>query len=212
MKHLNTTRYLAIGLFFITSIHAQPNPYQMVPPTPEAASLGKFIEAPVNSHHGVPDISIPLHQVSDGTLSLPISLRYHASGIRVGEVASWVGTGWTLSAGGMISRATNGLPDDEPGGYLQVAGQISSSDATFMEDVKNGLKDSEPDIFTFSLPGYGGKFFFDWTGNIHIVPKQDLRIEYNENALPINTFTIITPNGTRYFFGYYDDNGLVLDG
>ena len=61
-------------------------------------------------------ISIPIYTVQEGPLSLPIGLSYHASGIKVAEMASWVGSGWSLNAGGIISRTVQGIPDDAGSG------------------------------------------------------------------------------------------------
>jgi len=71
---------------------AQDNQFkEPIPRTPNAASLGKYVDIPVGYHTGVPNISIPIYTVQEGELSLPISLSYHSSGIKVNEVASWVG-------------------------------------------------------------------------------------------------------------------------
>src|SRR6187402_2739427 len=80
--------------------------------SPTAASLGKYGDIPVGYHTGVPDISIPLYTVTAGSLKLPIGLSYHASGLKVQEPSSWVGAGWTLNAGGAITRTVVGAPDD----------------------------------------------------------------------------------------------------
>ncbi|MEJ7645923.1 MAG: hypothetical protein WKF87_15115, partial [Chryseolinea sp.] len=53
---------------------------------------------PISYHTGVPEISVPIYTIQEGTLSLPVSLRYHSSGIRVDEVVSCVGSGWSLNA------------------------------------------------------------------------------------------------------------------
>jgi YD repeat-containing protein len=75
-----------------------------VPRTPEAASVEKHILTPTGSYTGVPKIEVPLFDISIRDLALPISLSYHAGGFRVADEASWVGLGWTLNAGGSISR------------------------------------------------------------------------------------------------------------
>lgn len=69
-------------------------------PTPNAASLGKYGDIPVSHHTGVTNISIPIYTIQEGDINLPISLDYHSSGIKVDEVASWIGLGWSLNVGG----------------------------------------------------------------------------------------------------------------
>jgi len=80
--------------------------------SPNAAALGKYGDIPVSYHTGVPEISIPIYTITEGSLSVPISLSYHSSGIKVDEVASNVGLGWSLNAGGMLTRTVNGGPDE----------------------------------------------------------------------------------------------------
>jgi hypothetical protein len=77
--------------------------------SPTASSLGKFIDMPVSYHTGTPDVSIPIYVVNEGPLQVPITLSYHASGLKVMEQASWVGAGWALKAAGVITRSTRGI-------------------------------------------------------------------------------------------------------
>lgn len=93
-------------------------------PSPNAASLGKFGDIPVSYHTGTPEISIPIYTLKQGNLSLPVSVSYHSSGVRVSDVASWVGLGWALNTGGMITRSIHGGPDD--GAWGPYAHPISS--------------------------------------------------------------------------------------
>jgi hypothetical protein len=80
--------------------------------SPTAASLGKYGDIPVSYHTGIPNIGIPIYTVQSRTLKLPISLSYHAGGLKVQENASWVGAGFSLLAGGCITRTVVGAPDD----------------------------------------------------------------------------------------------------
>lgn len=108
--------FLLLGWGCLISVRAQSNYFkEPIPPTPNAAALGKYGDIPVSHHTGVPNISIPIDSVVQGSLSLPISLNYHSSGIKVEEISSWVGLGWSLNAGGMISRTVQGAPDEGPG-------------------------------------------------------------------------------------------------
>jgi len=79
--------------------------------TPEAASLGKYGAYQVSEYSGAANISIPLYEVKSGDVSFPISLYYDASGIKVEQDATFVGLGWNLSYGGMISRIVCGEDD-----------------------------------------------------------------------------------------------------
>ncbi|MEP1033079.1 hypothetical protein [Ekhidna sp.] len=84
----------------------------VVPPSPNVASLNKFIDVPVSHYTGIPSINIPIYTVDLPQLQLPISMNYHAGGLRVEEHASWIGAGWSLSAGGSVSRTLRGIPDE----------------------------------------------------------------------------------------------------
>lgn len=77
-----------------------------LPISPNVASLGKFGDYNVDIFTGLPEISIPIFEAKSGELSVPVTLSYHASGIKMTDVASWVGLGWSLSAGGQISIQT----------------------------------------------------------------------------------------------------------
>lgn len=54
-------------------------------------------------------------QTIEEPVNLPISLSYHGSGFKVSEVSSSVGLGWTLNAGGIITRSVRVRPDDYSG-------------------------------------------------------------------------------------------------
>jgi len=88
-----------------------PQLVKVTPPSPNAAAFQKYGEIPVGPYTGVPDISIPVYTVQFRDLTIPISLSYHASGIRVNEESSQVGLGWTINTGGCISRNIVGVDD-----------------------------------------------------------------------------------------------------
>src|SRR5262245_60995359 len=96
----------SILICFGQYIKAQQLPVpSVIPPSPVAASLGKYVEQPVGLYNGIPQVDIPIYTIQAANLSLPISLSYHASGIKVSEMASNIGLGWSLNAGGVITRS-----------------------------------------------------------------------------------------------------------
>jgi YD repeat-containing protein len=83
--------------------------------SPNAAALEKYVEFPTAAYTGVPDISIPIYSLGIKGVQVPIGLSYHASGIKVDEVSSDIGTGWSLLAGGAVSILPNGIMDEVSG-------------------------------------------------------------------------------------------------
>jgi len=113
--------YIVIFLFCFTSFKAQSaNPEistdlpKVIPPSPTVSALMKYVEIPVSNYSGIPNISIPLFSETSHSknINLDISLTYHPSSVAVDERASDVGLGWSLNAGGTISRTVRGIPDE----------------------------------------------------------------------------------------------------
>lgn len=87
----------------------------VTPPSPTVAALMKFEEISVNNYTGVPDVSIPLYSIESLSkdITLEVALKYHPSSIAVEEVAGYTGLGWSIFAGGSISRTVKGAAPDE---------------------------------------------------------------------------------------------------
>lgn len=197
---------------------------KLTPITPEAASLGKYDAVPVSLYTGIPNISIPLYEVEVGDFKLPISLSYHAGGIRVEDIASCVGLGWTLNAGGVINRQPRGVPDeamiDNYNSYKDDIAKMNdpavNSDTKLAIAAKWGASgsstnayDTEPDLFSFSFLGKAGKFFHDPQGNVYMMPVDNKLAVKHEGVYYITTNNkyrwarwIVTDNtGIKYVFG-----------
>lgn len=76
--------------------------------TPEASELAKYVEIPVGYFSGVPQVNLPLYEIVDGDIKIPITLNYHAVGHKVNEESSIVGLGWSLNVGGEIILVKRG--------------------------------------------------------------------------------------------------------
>lgn len=208
--------FLTFSLFFKISVICSQNTYEpkIFPPDPNVQLMNKFIEQPVSLNTGLANVSIPLYTISLDGLQLPLNLDYFTGGIRVNEMASEVGLGWTLNLGGSISRAVRGNPDDLSGiGYMETPYTVAQARAG-MEDVDYiselqylDQRDFEPDVFTISCLSFSGKFYFDKAQNEFVqVPKTDAKITYNRNAAgQIISWVLRDDKGNQYFFGQNED-------
>lgn len=153
-------RILLVGIFLWAHAQAQapvPELPTIVPPSPEAAAFAKYGEVPVSTYSGIPKVEVPLYQISHGDIQLPIGLSYHASGIKVDEEASWVGLGWVLNAGGVISRTVMGADDLVGGGYyfssLPDLSKTYTSRSQYYAGFTSDLVDADCDFDFFASQG-----------------------------------------------------------
>ena len=216
----NIKKYQLIILFLLLCFVAkgqQQETQPIVPPSPTIASLIQYADCPVSYYSGTPNIGIPLYEISVDNIKIPISLSYNASGIKVAQESSWVGLGWSLNAGGCISRSVQCYDDfleypypgvDVEKGYYDdsdITNPASSEYYSYMY-TDSGLKlqlvkDTEPDIFYYSFLGYSGKFILDKSRGAVLFDKSSgLQITVNKDSSLKKNFTVITPDGTRYVF------------
>jgi len=205
MSYKKPTFSFVLVLLLIVSLNAQNGNYSLrnvIPPSATVASLGKYGEIPVSLCTGIPNISMPLYEIKDGPLNLPISLSYHAGGIRVEEIASNVGLGWTLNAGGILGRQIRGKADetgwitDGPhriANILQNGNQDQKNQMSL--DIENGSIDGEPDIYYYNFDGQFGKFLFSQDGTLHNYPIKNISVASINGG-----WKIITEDGTVYEF------------
>ena len=95
-----------MGLFFGLLLFYPTLIYCQLPavPSPTAANLGLYEDIPVSYFTGTPSISIPLYEIKGKQINVPITLSYHSAGIRPETHPGPTGVGWTLMAGGVITR------------------------------------------------------------------------------------------------------------
>lgn len=145
--------------------------------SPNASSLGLYGEVPVSFATGLPSIIIPIFNVEEGGLSVPINVNYHASGVKPDAHAGWIGLGFNLSAGGSISRIIRDRCDEDVStvgsmngplrtGYYyahSILDKTNWNTQTYLRDVTSNLAinvfDTEPDEFSFNFLGFSGKFY-----------------------------------------------------
>ncbi len=178
----------------------------VIPPSPTAAELGRYGQIPVGMFTGTPQISIPLYTMTSRQLSIPVSLSYSSNGIKVDQVASWVGLGWSLNAGGVITRIIRGQEDEKTTFPVPVNIEENCYETwDFLHHIWNDMLDTEPDLFSFNFAGHSGSFVMyvneqnEW--DIALIPFQDLRVEFDYIQGELDNFTITTSDGIKYLFG-----------
>ena len=189
---------------------------KILPPSPEAASLFRFLDYAVDYSSGVPQVSIPLYEVKSGSLRVPVSISYFAGGRRVNDVTGPVGLGWSLNAGGMIARTIYGKPDDQASFPPTLKTSVSISNRLDYDYLASlyypggGTYDSEYDIFSYSAGAWSGKFLAHKTGGSFVykqMPLKPVKIIGSSGAYPS---IILDDKGNEYKFGV-DERGQVQD-
>lgn len=167
-----------------------------VPPSPEAQAFQKFGNTPMNLYTGTSSINVPIANLKGREIEIPISLNYDATGVKVEQIATWVGLGWSLNAGGMVTRNNNGNPDDyisaNPAYYpfyvstvnsdYEFARTLSPMEGSnypagnlkryfdFMWNVvqaKTSYKvELQPDTYSFNALGISGTVYIDYTAGV----------------------------------------------
>ncbi|GGA92009.1 hypothetical protein GCM10011511_14260 [Puia dinghuensis] len=148
-----------------------------------------------------------------------MSLSYNTGGSKVADMASWVGLGFSLNAGGCISRTVYGLPDENRRTNPAYSLPQSLTAGQAKEELMAADVDYQPDVFYFNFNGKSGKFVLSNSSTISISPHQNLKIQaYDINGNPLDPpfygmptlmFKITDENGIVYEFKDYETNRTV---
>lgn len=181
---------------------------EIIPPPPDASAIARYGGVNVELNTGNVNKSIDLKAITNKSLSVPVTLFFKSNGLNVNQYPSRVGMGWAINVGGQISRVIHGADDFQSQRYVPnfsvQPNETDQNTTDYCWHLKNdGMKDGEPDMFSFSAGSYSGKFIFDNTGNILQLPASNLKIEFNHQPLVDNTWTfnITTPDGIKYIYG-----------
>ncbi len=194
---------ILICILLCSNIHPQISERPLSVLSPNATSINAYGDIPVSLYTGTPNIDILLFEEKVKEFNLPISLNYHATGVRPDQRAGWTGLGWTLNAGGVISRTVNDMPDEyhnpnyylgDKSGYIHGYSETPGGPPLILHGAGNGitryglrqlaqsnrsLKDTEPDEFTFSFGKYSGKFYPTGRENYRIQCPYPVTVTFN---------------------------------
>lgn len=219
--HLANRLFLAITFIsFLFTSHAQELP-QVIPPSPTVANLMTLEEVPVDYHTGQPSIAIPLFSKQvNKDLVISGALQYSTQGVKIDSRSGWEGTGWSLNAGGVISRTVRGFPDESQDvdklgvfhnydfwNYDQLTPSEKSEFNWHAMGYTSGIYhwDTQIDLYQYSYPGGSGRFVIEKNGG-SLVPHlmtsgERIQIELFATATyELDSFKITDTKGNQYFF------------
>jgi hypothetical protein len=188
-----------------------PMSFVVTPKSPNVAAMEKYGNFEVNLFHGVPEISIPILEVKSKGFSIPITLSYHASGIKVSDVASWTGLGWSLNAGGQVSRNVKGKDDLlgilKPDYIMKTPAQVNPNSFDgylYLKSLSTNDQDGEPDVFSYNMAGKHGNFLYKNPTTPVLIPSEPIRIlrdQITQGTSSNFRFNLLDEQGTNYLFG-----------
>lgn len=188
-------------------------PTTVYKPSSTASELVKVTDIPVSTYSGTANVSFPLTIIQCGTLRHPVTLSYTGGGgIPVDQEGNWVGLGWDISVGGVITRSAMGKNDElvTTPGYTAAARStklplytdanptnwLNGLSTCNKKEIGEGRLDLSPDIYFLNFGGYTAKMFFDKNGQVFFSPYKAWKLSGNQTT----GFTIVTEDGNRYEF------------
>lgn len=195
-KHLQTKIFnLLIFIFCIQALKAQD-----VSSIQYGSETNNYLNLSADLFNGRAGISIPIHIYKSKHIEIPITLDYNPIDLTTGHKvynSGWIGLGWNLRVGGMISRNTNGVIDEneDKGNFKNTTSTIFNSE----------VNEPDEDEFSFNFNGYNGIFIKhrgEWkvlneNRFVNIICNLDTRNSKNV----ISGFEITTDDGYKYVFG-----------
>lgn len=203
---------------------------EMFPPAPTSNNLMKFEEVPVSYYTGIPDINIPIFNIptTNRNVAINIQLKYHPLNAKPDDRSGETGLGWSVIAGGTITRTVRGGGPDEKtreigfppnqkikfGIYNHIYNptykiinddfSFNFNDYTF--DAGIGKFDTEYDLYQYNFMNQSGRFYVvknpDNTYTVEKLDKNNLHIVCGEIDTygAIKSFIITDDKGVKYLF------------
>lgn len=194
----------------------------ITPPSPISRIFQKFSGFPVSHATGTVGVEVPLYTLQAGGISIPLTLKYHTSGVRVQDPVGVVGRNWALFPGFKISRTVMSKPDEvypvkDKGSSPSVSDAVClASPMTSDCDCRNSAgftcekMDGQYDIFRIHMAGLDASFILEYSGGNYMVrqlPDTPLKITplFNSSAVTAQNrlygFEVQDDRGYRYLFG-----------
>ncbi|GAO31861.1 carbohydrate binding domain-containing protein [Geofilum rubicundum] len=194
---------------------------------PDVTSFVRYNFSEPDLARGTPNIQVPIFTFRLSDYEFPIFVGYRNDGFRPNDLPGWVGMGWNLNAGGVITRVINGKPDDLPGGYNDtrilynipdpIKDKVLFNDWTqwyysnesdqLKRRLADNVQDGLPDEYIVSVGHLAFSFYEVEEGVFVAFPHKNYQIRkgavVNGEVLK-DTWEIVDDRGVHYLFGVED--------
>ena len=182
-----------------------------MPPSPGPASVVKYADVPFSHSAGLAEYDVPFYTLEGRELSIPIGLHYASGGIKLDEIAGVAGLGWTLEAGGCITRTVMDMPDEFTRGSFRhempsddllsdLESQVENDDTKdYLHKILWRQVESSLDRYSYNVCGLKGSFVIQDDGTVFQFGGDGVKIEYSlASDGSVDSFTLTGPDGTVY--------------
>ena len=210
-----------IAILGITIVHAQPE-YNEIRPSVNAQQFISAASAANSLQTGQLSVNIPLFELQGIGIKVPISISFNGGNITHESMASNIGLGWSLLAGGVITRTVRGevdaqssTPDNRPWQYqenyiqnkwYEQSNNISSGSNLFDIAMDAVGTDPEPDSWNYSFLGHSGDIYCKYNndGSISrtLYPDKSFLIEKTTAG-----YKVTASDGVEYLFEISEQKG-----
>lgn len=91
--------------------YAQPVEHPSVY-SPQVEAMMRYDNSSVNLNTGTVSLTVPLVEFDDPDFDVDVSITYSSDGFKPLQPDNFVGMGWRLNCGGVITREVHGIPDE----------------------------------------------------------------------------------------------------
>jgi hypothetical protein len=183
--------------------------------TPEVSKLFRYSDFPNISSIGGTDIEIPIYTIKLDGLDIPVKLKYDTKGVKVADIASDVGLGWSLIYGGNIVKEVRDMddfistayyfdpycgsfePEQQERWYRITRGYFDASDNDWT-GLLDYQVDSSPDFYKINAPGLNDKFYMRAGLNKRFTPQFTENVNSKSDFVtPGTTSLLLNPNNSN---------------
>jgi hypothetical protein len=204
-------------------IFNQPLYDSPIPPTPTSSVFRQFAGYTPSLATGTINVPIPLYDLKVNSFTLPFSIQYYTSGIKVMAPTFPLGYGWSFNPGLRITRTIRGRADGltifptniKSESQLQMMGEDERfyylrsllKKTTNMDNLSYLTNvDSQHDIFTIHLPS--GNYSFIIKNETAYTFGNMLKIDIIKDSYCICGFEVTDEYGVKYSFGKESQSGI----